>query len=339
MSEINSTFQKSKLSDEFKPAFGLRNPHSQTILSSVGFRKRLISKRFQPYVSAQRQMLLSGGEDVRLVGYLNQAGKRPARQLAILIHGWEGSHESTYIQSMAVELLKAGIDVFRLNLRDHGDSHHLNKALFNSTLIDEVMLAIEDLQSRLVYEQSHLIGFSLGGNFSLRVGAMAHELDISLNSVIAFCPLVHAAQSNLSLNQASNFVYGRYFVRKWKRSLRKKLEHWPEYDYADKLNSLKTLHEMNEALVPAYTDFKDTKTYFDAYAINGERMAKTIAPCYLFFAKDDMIIPIEGIHELADNPDIHITVTEQGGHCGYIKNWKWDCWQDEQALKIIQQFG
>lgn len=301
----------------------------------MGPRRAIIRKRFRPYADKQTAMLLDGGDGVRLEGYLNIAKESSSTKLAILIHGWEGSHDSTYIQSMAHSLLEEGVDVFRLNLRDHGDTHHLNKEIFNSTLVEEVMNAIADLQSRLPYPQFHMVGFSLGGNFCLRVAALANDKALALTSVVAFCPVIHAGRSNVVLNQTSNFVYGKYFVRKWKRSLRKKLVHWPHYGFGDHLDSMKTLDDMNERLVPVYTPYRDLAAYFEAYAITGDRMAKTIAPCHLFFAADDMIIPINGIHELADNPDLHITITERGGHCGYIKNWKWDCWQDDQALAII----
>ena len=75
--------------------------------------------------------------------------------------------------------------------------------------------------------------------------------------------------------------------------------------------------------------------YFDAYAITGSMLDKTICPCHLHFAKDDMMIPYQDIDLLADNPDIHITVTERGGHCGFLKNWKFDCWQDERVIELV----
>ncbi len=320
---------------QFKPALGLKNTHVQTIFSSVGPRKALIARRFRPYLSAEQVFDLDGGQGVRLTGIYNKAVRTKAGKLAILIHGWEGSHQSTYMQSMAMSLLEQGVDVFRLNLRDHGDTHHLNEGVFNSTLIDEVMNAVENLQARLVYPAYHLIGFSLGGNFSLRLAAMAHSHTISLSSVIAFCPAIHAAQSNVVLNQTANWVYGQYFVRKWKRSLRKKLEHWPNYTYGETLDSLKTLDQMNQQLIPKYTAFKSLDDYFDAYAISGDRLDKLIAPCHLYFAEDDMIIPVAGVKELSSNPNVHVTVTKHGGHCGYISNWRGDCWQDQTALDII----
>ena len=321
----------------FVPAFGLRNSHLQTVLSSQGPRKYNREKRFSPYLKSQFAILLNGGDGVRLEGFHNRASEEPSNELVIMIHGWEGSHESTYMKSMATSLLDEGYDTFRLNMRDHGETHHLNKGLFNSTLLDEVMNAISDLQSRLRYQKYTLVGFSLGGNFCLRVAANAHDKPLVLERVIAFCPAVHGGQSTQALNQPQNWFYSHYFVRKWRRSLLKKLEHWPEYDFGADLGSLKTLNEMNEAFVPRYTHFEKVDDYFDAYAIDGDKLANTICPCYLHFSKDDMIIPVKGVNLLCDNPDLHVTITEYGGHCGFLMNWRGDSWQDVRTLELISR--
>lgn len=323
------------IASTFKPSYGLRNRHVQTIFSSVGPRKSLISKRFKPYLNTEQKLILNGGSGIRLEGYFNQACKQQADQLVILIHGWEGSHNSSYMKSMTMALLEKGIDVFRLNLRDHGDSHQLNEGIFNSTLIDEVINAVDDLQSRLVYTKNHLVGFSLGGNFSLRLAAMAHDHNISLKTVTAFCPAIHAKQSNEVLNQRANWVYGRYFVHKWKRSLLKKIECWPHYDFGPTMKSLTTLDALNDEFIPKYTEFSDVDDYFDAYAISGSTLDSTIAPCYLHFAEDDMIIPVKDVEQISNNSNVHIYVTKHGGHCGYISNWKGESWQDQRVLEII----
>lgn len=321
----------------FEPPFGLRNPHVQTIFSSVGPRRFKVKREFSRYKKSAQQLTLNCGDGVRLAGSLIRSNTTSNGKLAILIHGWEGSQDSSYMLSMTSQLLSDGIDVFRLNLRDHGDTHHLNEGIFNSTLIDEVIGGIEDLQRKLQYSKSYLVGFSLGGNFGLRVAALAHGRELALQSVIAFCPVIHAASSNVVLNSKKNWIYGRYFVRKWKNSLRKKLQHFPDYGFANDLSKMQTLQEMNQQLVPVYTPFKDLDTYFDAYAISGERLTNTICPCYLHFAKDDMIIPVEGVSDLADNPDLHITISDRGGHCGFLKNWQFDSWQDQRAAQLISE--
>ena len=319
----------------FIPPFGLSNRHIQTILSSVGPRRRRIRSEFSQHKLSEKEMILDCHDGIRLSGIFNQSGDTKAEKMVILIHGWEGSAASSYMLSMTSKLLEQGIDVFRLNLRDHGESHHLNKGLFNSTLIEEVISGLENLQSRLKYEDYTLVGFSLGGNFALRVAALSHDHAIKLSKVIAFCPALHAGRSNTVLNAASNYVYGQYFVKKWKSSLVKKLDYFPDYEYRDSLASMKTLDDMNDKLITVYTPYDNVADYFEAYAITGDFMQDTICPCYLHFAKDDMIIPYQDVALLADNPDLDITMTEKGGHCGFLMNWKLDSWQDQRVMELM----
>lgn len=319
----------------FNPPWGLSNAHVQTILSSVGPRRLAIRRKFAAHKQKQLSVILNCHDGIRLQGWYNTASTQPAAQLVILLHGWEGSAESSYMLSMASALLDAGYDVFRLNLRDHGGTQHLNEGIFNSTLLPEVISGLEDLQARFHYQRYSLVGFSLGGNFALRIAANASNRNISLHKTIAFCPALHAGRSNTVLNAKSNFVYGQYFVRKWKRSLKKKLIHYPTYEYGPRLNGMKTLDEMNAQLIPRYTDFDNVEEYFAAYAITGTALAQTISPCYLHFAKDDMIIPYQDIALLADNPQLNICLSERGGHCGFIKNWKLESWQDERVLELL----
>ena len=73
-----------------------------------------------------------------------------------------------------------GFDVLRVNLRDHGDSHHLNRELFNSTRSPEVASALQGFVDERDYRHLFLVGFSLGGSFALRVAADAGaELGVS----------------------------------------------------------------------------------------------------------------------------------------------------------------
>ena len=67
--------------------------------------------------------------------------------LAVLLHGWEGSAASLYILSLAQRLFGHGYDVVRLNLRDHGDTHHLNRDLFHSCRLSEMVGAVRRLQA------------------------------------------------------------------------------------------------------------------------------------------------------------------------------------------------
>ena len=66
----------------------------------------------------------------------------------VLLHGWEGSADSLYVLSLAQLLFEQRFEVVRLNLRDHGDTHHLNRELFHSCRLPEVVGAVRALQQR-----------------------------------------------------------------------------------------------------------------------------------------------------------------------------------------------
>ena len=281
-------------------------------------------------------MLLYCDDGIRLQGFLNQANATASKGLVILIHGWEGSAESTYMLSMATTLLRQGMDVFRLNLRDHGDTHHLNREFFNATLLAEVISGLENLQSRVRYSEYTLVGFSLGGNIAARVAAASQSRALHLSRMIGFCPVLHSADCNKQLSKPGNYLYDQYFVKKWKRSIRRKLEHFPEYDFAENLTQMRSMDQMNREFVPRITEFKDMESYFEAYKIAGKVMRDTICPCHLHWSRDDMIVTPGAIADLANNPGLYLTVTDKGGHCGYLSNWRFESWMDYRVLELLR---
>src|SRR5690606_25507347 len=114
-----------------------------------------------------------------------------AHGLVVLIHGWEGCHESTYLYSMACALFAAGYNVFRLNLRDHGGTHHLNREVFHSARIAEVVGAIRAVQALDGARPLFVVGFSLGGNFALRVGMHGPAAGVTPRLTVGICPSIN----------------------------------------------------------------------------------------------------------------------------------------------------
>ena len=123
---------------------------------------KLNAKNHTLLIENETDMLLNAGDNIQLHSLYSSAQHQENfnHKLVILIHGWEGSAESTYLQLMAHHLYAAGISVYRLNLRDHGDSHHLNEDLFHSCRLDEVVAAIEQLAQRFSTQKIYLLGFS-----------------------------------------------------------------------------------------------------------------------------------------------------------------------------------
>ncbi|MFO1395124.1 MAG: hypothetical protein U1F09_15320 [Steroidobacteraceae bacterium] len=119
---------------EFAPPAWLANPHVQSVFPSLPFRRPGVAWQTRRLRAASEELLVDCGDGVRLLAHhatQERIGRAPASRVAVLLHGWEGSSESLYILSLGQYLLDRGFDVVRLNLRDHGGSHHLNPEIFH----------------------------------------------------------------------------------------------------------------------------------------------------------------------------------------------------------------
>jgi predicted alpha/beta-fold hydrolase len=320
--------------DDFQPARWLRNPHLQSVLASTSWRRARVLARAQPLLAAARELILDCGDGVRLQCFVSTpaAGANPAVPPVVLLHGWEGSAESLYVLSLAQRLFAHGIEVVRLNLRDHGETHHLNRELFHSCRLPEVVGAVRALQRQHLGARAlQLAGFSLGGNFMLRVAAQARSAELNLHQVIAVSPVLDPS-ATLTALQRGFPGYELYFVRKWMRSLRKKQAVWPDtYDFST-LARLRDLKSMTAELVLKHTDFGALEEYLNGYAITGTRLAQLEVPASIVTALDDPIIPAQDLARLARPPALTVTLARYGGHCGFFAGLSGPTWLEQRML-------
>jgi hypothetical protein len=323
--------------DDFEPPRWLRNRHVQSMLASTAWRRGRILRGAAPLLAVQRELLLDCGEGVRLQCFVSSP-PGSSRRAVVLLHGWEGSADSLYMLSLAQLLFAGGFEVVRLNLRDHGDTHHLNRDLFHSCRLPEVVGAVRALQQHLEGRALQLVGFSLGGNFMLRVAARAGEAGLDLERVIAVSPVLDPAQTLTALERSLR-VYELYFVRKWRRSLRRKQAAWPgTYDFGA-LERLHGLRSMTAEMVRCYTDFPTLEHYLNGYAITGERLAKLEVPSHILTSLDDPIIPADGLERLARPAALSVSLTRYGGHCGFFERLAAPHWLERRILAELGAEG
>jgi predicted alpha/beta-fold hydrolase len=318
MARIDGQAPRLPRGSDFQPPAWLGNPHLQTILASSGLRRRLLAGRRQRVARGELKCLLVCGAGVRLGGLLTrQDGRSRTRALVVLLHGWEGSVRSNYMLDSAASLLDAGFDVFRLNFRDHGDTHALNRGLFHSCRIDEVVGAVRAIQARFEPDALALAGFSLGGNFALRVALRAPGAGLRLRRVVAICPVVSPGNGLYGLEEGF-FLYRRYFLHKWRRSLRRKQRAFPDVEWFTPQEFRGDLRALTRSLVLRHTDFGTLENYLDGYSVAADRLAGLQVPTTILTAADDPVIPIADFEALALPACVDLDIAPRGGHCGFL---------------------
>ncbi len=308
----------------FDPPLGLRNAHVQSTLLSLSAWRIPVLRQARILRAVAEPVVLDCGEGVRLSG-LCSLQPVTGGPWVVLLHGWLGDAESSYVLSLGASLYAQGYNIFRLNLRDHGGSEQLNPGLFHSCLLDEVVGAVRAIQQRYSSADLSLAGFSLGGNFALRVAARAADAGIHLRQVVAICPALNPHSSDAALAAGPAF-YRNYFLTKWKHVLKIKQGHFPErYDFAALLGS-HSITELTDILVQRHAGFAGVRDYYDGYSLLGDTLRHLQVPSHVLLAQDDPIVPARDALHLPANPHLNVTVSRFGGHCGFIASWSGERW-------------
>jgi predicted alpha/beta-fold hydrolase len=251
----------------------------------------------------------------------------------LLLHGWEGSVNSAYILHTGKTLYENGFSVFRLNFRDHGATHQLNPGLFYAVLLEEVFGAAQQVAEYEPGRPFFIAGFSMGGNFALRLARRCAENPIrNLEQVISLSPALDPEKSTVAIDE--NPLLRRYFRQKWSRSLLKKQACFPNlYDFRDVLQ-LESIYAMTETLIQRYSDYGSAANYFRHYAVVDDALAQLTVPTTIITAQDDPIIPVEDFYNLKLNSQTRLLIQPYGGHNGFLENLAGRAWYERKILEL-----
>lgn len=321
----------------YLPPPWLRNPHLQSMLASSRLRLRRGEQLLAASGAQSRELILDGGDGVRLQALHSRIpAQRDPVGLALLLHGWEGSSESSYMRMTAARLLEQGFEVVRLNFRDHGNTHHLNPGIFHSCRIEEVVHAAADVARRFPHLPLVAAGYSLGGNFVLRLALRAPAAGLPLVRVASVCPVLDPAVTMDSIERGP-VMYDWYFHRKWTGSLRRKRALFPELvDFDDGVLKL-DIRALTGWLVERHTDYGSLQAYFDGYSIAGERLAALQLPADILMAKDDPVIPFATFDQWQLPAQAQLEIAAWGGHCGFLENLRGDGFAERWVAQHLRR--
>ena len=303
----------------FEAPLLLRSGHLQTVLGTTG-RRWVMPKREADFLAREVPQDLTVPDGATLRVKCN-AQDMPAPQV-ILIHGWLGCDHSSYVLSAAAALYRAGFSTVRINLRDHGDTEALNEGMYHSGLTTEVAELAQLLAARNGALPTGVIGFSLGGNFALRV-ARATGMP-----ALAVCPAVDPVRTMHQIDHGS-FVYKHYFLRKWQTALAAKQAAFPHlYDFSAAFG-LRSVAALTDYFVRYHSPFENARSYFATYDLSGSALAGVRAT--ILMAEDDPVIPASQFEGLPSGIEVHRAAG--GGHGAFVHDLKLNSWCDGFAVR------
>ncbi|WP_237132668.1 YheT family hydrolase [Pseudohongiella sp. O18] len=337
---LRSSDQRIDLGDEYQSPWWLPGGHLQTVWRKFGA---------QPPLSRRRQRIeLNDGDfiDVDIAepqpGTVGRyAGDLP---LVLLLHGLAGCSGSPYILAMQALLQQQGIRSVAMNLRGcSGEFNRLPQA-YHSGCSDDVEQVVTTL---LDHENNDcricVIGYSLGANVLIKWASetpLASRLQgmVSVSNPFSLDTCCRRMDSGLAS------LYGRYFLRRLRRDLIAKYEHFKAQGYHEHtaqidalgdLSQLTTLREFDDAVTAPLHGFDGAEDYY-ARCSSRQFLTRIKAPVLLVHGLNDPIIPPQALpdpHELPVGAmwDLH----PAGGHVGFAVNRQKD-WLERRVLRFIE---
>jgi len=144
----------------FRPAWWLRNPHAQTLFSS--FFRQL------PPVARERETVALPDGDFLDFDWQLPPGWREDRPLVLVVHGLSGSSDSHYVLGLQAALSAGGWGSAALNCRGAARPNNLARA-YHAGASDDLQQALLHMAQRFPRAPRAVVGYSLGGNMTLKL--------------------------------------------------------------------------------------------------------------------------------------------------------------------------
>ena len=297
---------------DFVPRRGLRNGHVQTLAGHFLPRQNLLPE--------PERRLFTVEEGVQVRCDCHWQPERAAAMTAVIVHGLEGSSESTYVIGTGNKAWAAGMNVVRMNLRNCGGTERLAPTLYHSGLSSDVGAVVNELIAKDGLTRVGIAGFSMGGNLVLKLaGEWGTAAPRPVKAFAAVCPGMDLAASATELHRPRNRIYEWRFLLSLWRSIGRKARLFPEIFRRPGWRALRSLRAFDNEVTARYCGFNGAEDYY-ARASASPLVGEIAVPTLVIHAKDDpfVIIQPETRAALKANSWVCLVETEHGGHCAFV---------------------
>ena len=309
----------------YRPPWGLSNAHVQTILPQF---------RSVRGVAYRRERIATPDGDFLDLDW-SEAG---AKRLAILSHGLEGNTQRTYILGMVKALRRGGWDALAWNYR--GCSGEPNRKLrsYHSGETGDLHTVLQHAVSQGRHAEIALIGFSLGGNITLKYlgeqGTAVHPL---VKKAVTFSVPCDLESGALKLARPAAKLYMLRFLRSLRQKVREKKRMFPGRIDDAGLDRIRTFHEFDDRYTAPIHGFKDAHDYFTRCSSRQFLQAIRI-PALMVNARNDPFLaePSFPFEEARASEHFFFEAPAHGGHTGFISfNRGGEYWSETRALSFL----
>lgn len=306
----------------------LYNGHLQTIIPSL-FRK----VRGVPF---KRERIATIDDDFLDLDWLKSGNEK----LVIISHGLEGDSQRPYVKGMAKVFHAAGWDVVAWNFRGCSGEVNKNLRFYHSGATDDLHAVASHALDIGGYKQVAMIGFSLGGNLTLKyLGEDTAKLPQQITGAAVFSVPLHLHGSSRQIAQRGNRIYSRRFLKKLKQKVEAKSLAMPNQLTMAHFENIRSLEDFDDFYTAPLHGFENAQAYYEACSAI-RFIDKINVPTLIVNAANDPFLSPEcyPTEQVKGHPYVHLEIPAEGGHCGFpLYNAKGMYWSEIRALEFLER--
>lgn len=285
----------------------LRSGHVQTVWPAL-------FRRVRGVAYTRERLELPDGDFVDL-DWL----RRGQARVAVVSHGLEGDAHRPYVRGMARALFEAGWDVLAWNFRGCSGPPNRLARFYHSGATDDLDAVVQHALGQ-GYRRLALVGFSLGGNLTLKyVGERGEALDPRVGAALACSVPVDLAAGAAHMARPAARLYMRRFLRALQAKLQAKQHLYPAVLDTAGFEALRTFAQFDGRYTAPLHGFRDAADYW-ARASSGPLLPAIARPTLLLNAADDPFLPPScfPVEMARTHPHLALEVPRHGGHVGFV---------------------
>lgn len=262
----------------------------------------------------------------------------PASPVVLLLHGLEGSRDSSYVTESAAQANRHGFRFCALEFRSCSGVLNRARRTYHSGETTDTALVVDGLKERFPDAPLYLVGISLGGNVTLKWLAECGE-----SAPIAGAAAISPPFDLAVCGHQCDTLYGGTIARRFlatliPKAIEKERQHPGQYDL-DAVRSCRTFRAFDDLVTAPTHGFRDADHYYRTQSC-GPLLPAIQRPTIVIASTDDPLCSPAAIprEALSKSPFLTAQLCNRGGHAAFVNGglpWRPRRWAEAQAMQFF----